>query len=246
MGLSGTGPADTVAPRALHERTRWVFEHIPDGVSRLLDAGCHDGATTAAFRPRAEAAIGVDTDRSALRSGKRRFTQVQLLAASGAALPFADGAFDCVVFSEVIEHVPAEEEQRCIRELHRVCRPGGRLILTTPHRGTFWWLDPLMFKTHLRKLAGLARGRRMRLKGHKHYRVDELRALIEPDFVIESVDRVGWLLYPLAYWGHLLPFRIGRLPFLVALWDRMMDWDYLQERGDSAYSVCIIATARPQ
>jgi len=172
----------------LHERTRWVFEHIPEGAGRLLDAGCHDGETTAAFRLRAGAAVGIDLDRAAIRAGSRRFPAVQLLVASGDALPFANNAFDCVVFSEVLEHVPTEAEERCIRELHRVCRPGGRLILTTPHRGSFWWMDPLMFKTHLRRLVGLFSGRRRQLKGHKHYRLDELRVLLDPCFEVLGVD----------------------------------------------------------
>jgi SAM-dependent methyltransferase len=231
---------------ALHERTRWAFERIPDGTTRLLDAGCHDGATTAAFRARCDQAVGIDTDVAALRAGRDRFPRVALLAASAAALPFADGAFDCVVFSEVIEHVPANEEEHCIRELWRVMRPGGRLILTTPHRGTFWWLDPLMFKTHVRRASGVLKGSPPRLKGHKHYRVHELATLLDPFFEVQSIDRVGWLLYPLAYWGYLLPLGMGRVPFLVSLWQRMMDADYLKERGDAAYSVCIIATPRSQ
>jgi ubiquinone/menaquinone biosynthesis C-methylase UbiE len=232
------------SPKALHERTRWVFEHLPADAARLLDAGCHDGSSTAAFRTRVGMAVGIDLDQAAIQRGHRRFAQIKLLTASGADLPFRDDAFDCVVFSEVLEHVPETDEARCIAELHRVTRPSGTLILTTPHRGTFWWLDPLMFKTHLRRLAGMLRRRPAWLKGHKHYRVHELQALIEPHFEIRSIDRVGCLLYPLAYWGHLLPFGIGGAKPLVALWQRMMDHDYLREYGAAAYNVCIVATAR--
>jgi len=218
-----------------------VYEHIPDGVGRLLDAGCHDGESTAAFHRRAETAFGVDTDDRAIRAGATRFPDVRLLVASGDALPFSDDTFDCVVFSEVLEHVPAEVEERCIRELWRVCRPGGRLILTTPHRGSFWWMDPLMQKTHLRRLVSLLGGKHRQLKGHKHYRLEEIQALLYPCFEIKSIDRVGWLLYPLAYWGYLLPLGLGRSRLLVRLWQGMMDRDYVREKGNRAYSVCITA-----
>ena len=237
------GP-DRIINVVLHERTRWVFEHLPPSCDRLLDAGCHDAAGTRAFSARTRWAVGIDVDVDALRRGQRRQPTVGLAAASGAALPFRDAVFDCVVFSEVIEHVPAALEAQCISELHRVLRPGGTLILTTPHYGRFWWLDPLMAKTHVRRLLNRIRARRIALKGHKHYRVAELRELLAESFEIEHVERPGQVLYPLAYWGHLLPFGIGRLPTLLGLWQRMMDIDYTHEYGDAAYNVCIVARAR--
>jgi SAM-dependent methyltransferase len=48
-------------------------------------------------------------------------------------LPFADGAFDRVIASEVLEHVPADAA--AMAELARVLRPGGTLALTVPR----WW-----------------------------------------------------------------------------------------------------------
>jgi SAM-dependent methyltransferase len=45
-------------------------------------------------------------------------------------LPLADAVFDCVVCTEVLEHVG--DPARVLAELRRVLRPGGRLLLTTP------------------------------------------------------------------------------------------------------------------
>lgn len=50
--------------------------------------------------------------------------------ADGAALPFGDGSFDAVISAELLEHVPSPE--RVLREVHRVLRPGGRLLITVP------------------------------------------------------------------------------------------------------------------
>jgi SAM-dependent methyltransferase len=230
--------------RALHERARWVFEHIPKTAKRLLDAGCHDGGYATSFAERAAHTVGIDLDVNALIAGRQRVANVDLVGASCAAIPFTDGAFDCVVFSEVLEHVPAEVESDCIHELRRVLREGGTLILTTPHRGTFWWLDPLMFKTHVRRLRGRLRGDPQAFKGHKHYAVVEIVSLLAPHFDILHIERPGWVLYPLAYWGHLLPFGIGRLPFLTAIWQGMMDIDYSREHGAAAYNLCVVARAR--
>jgi len=57
----------------------------------------------------------------------------------GEALPFATGSFDCVLLSEVIEHLTAP--QNSIHEAARVLRSGGRLMVTTPNYRSFW---PLM------------------------------------------------------------------------------------------------------
>ncbi len=46
-------------------------------------------------------------------------------------LPFDDGVFDCVVAGEIIEHVP--DPDGLLREIRRVLRPGGLLVLSTPN-----------------------------------------------------------------------------------------------------------------
>ena len=45
-------------------------------------------------------------------------------------MPYADGTFDCVIASEILEHVP--EDDRAIAELVRVLKPGGALAITVP------------------------------------------------------------------------------------------------------------------
>lgn len=242
-GRTGSERGSVLSPQSavLHERARWVYEHLPPRIDRLLDVGCHDGASTAAFAARSHRAVGVDLDLPALVRGRGAHRNLLLAGASAAALPFADASFDCVVFSEVLEHVPAQLEETCVREIRRVTRAGGALVLTTPHRGSFWWLDPLMFKTHLRRAASR---RAHEIKGHKHYRVGELLDLLLPHYDVVAVERPGWLLYPVAYWGYLLPLGVGRLPPLVQLWQKLMDYDYAHDHGSAAYNVCVVATAR--
>jgi SAM-dependent methyltransferase len=59
-----------------------------------------------------------------------------------AALPFADGTFDRVIASEVLEHVP--DDRAAIAELVRVLRPGGTIAATVPRwlpEKVCWWLS---------------------------------------------------------------------------------------------------------
>lgn len=48
-------------------------------------------------------------------------------------LPYAGGAFDAVLFTEVLEHIAVKDPVSVLEELRRVLRPGGRLVLTTPN-----------------------------------------------------------------------------------------------------------------
>ena len=47
------------------------------------------------------------------------------------SLPFADASFDLVTCTEVIEHL--EHYRQTLREMHRVLKPAGRLVVTTPN-----------------------------------------------------------------------------------------------------------------
>ena len=46
-------------------------------------------------------------------------------------LPFGDASFDCVISFQVIEHI--ERDAEFVREIHRVLRPGGRFVVSTPN-----------------------------------------------------------------------------------------------------------------
>ncbi len=83
--------------------------------ARTLDLGAQNGPYAAHFPRR----IAVDLQPAA---GLH-------VRADAHALPFVDGAFECVLCTEVLEHLP--EPQRAIDEMYRVLAPGGRMVLTT-------------------------------------------------------------------------------------------------------------------
>jgi dolichol-phosphate mannosyltransferase len=77
-------------------------------------------------------AVGVDMRHDKLAFMRR--TNRRLVQANGMVLPFRDQEFDCVICSEVIEHIP-NEDGKLINELTRVLKPGGTLVLGTPDYG---------------------------------------------------------------------------------------------------------------
>lgn len=69
-------------------------------------------------------------------------TSTTCVQANGLTLPFADGSFDRIIASEVLEHVP--NDLGVMAELFRVLAPGGRMAATVPAalpEQVCWWLN---------------------------------------------------------------------------------------------------------
>jgi ubiquinone/menaquinone biosynthesis C-methylase UbiE len=105
-----------------------VRANLPCGA--FLDAGCGDGRFLAALDAELpERVAGVDIAATIVETARARMPRADLRQANIEALPFADGEFDLVLCSQVIEHVL--DAPAAIRELRRVLRPGGRLVIST-------------------------------------------------------------------------------------------------------------------
>jgi demethylmenaquinone methyltransferase/2-methoxy-6-polyprenyl-1,4-benzoquinol methylase len=99
-----------------------------DARTRALDLACGTGDIAFAVAARGAQVVGLDlTPRMVeLARGKRRGANPAFLVGDMMALPFADGSFDLVTTGYGIRNVPAIET--AIAEIHRVLRPGGRLL----------------------------------------------------------------------------------------------------------------------
>ncbi|HEV2715028.1 MAG TPA: class I SAM-dependent methyltransferase, partial [Terriglobales bacterium] len=71
-------------------------------------------------------------------------------------LPFADGRFDAVFSISVIEHIPGRGDEAALREMWRVLRSGGRLIITIPFLPRYWeeYVDDDWYGLNSPNLAG--------------------------------------------------------------------------------------------
>jgi SAM-dependent methyltransferase len=95
--------------------------------ARLLDAPCGAGALTRSLAAAGCEVLGVDMEDGAADSLAERFSQADLEK----PLPFGDASFDAVLSVEGIERL--ENHFGFLRELRRILRPGGVLVLTTPN-----------------------------------------------------------------------------------------------------------------
>ncbi|MGH7932382.1 MAG: glycosyltransferase [Candidatus Binataceae bacterium] len=107
------------------------------GASRVLDIGCGSSIIIQSLNN----AIGMDINMAKMRFLRRY--GIPLTRASAFALPFKDGIFDCVISSEVIEHIRYDEV--LFTEISRVLRTGGTLVIGTPDYATRAWrvIEPI-------------------------------------------------------------------------------------------------------
>lgn len=116
------------------QRQRHALVH---GFTPKFVATCDVGCGSSHILADLPHAIGVDMRHDKLAFMRR--TNDKLVQADGLVLPFADASFDCVVCSQVIEHIPSEDG-RLLDELTRILRPGGTLVLGTPDYGRWEWI----------------------------------------------------------------------------------------------------------
>ncbi len=99
---------------------------LPVG-AKILDAPCGAGALAAGLAASGFETWGADVQPGAQAVLGERFRQVDL----NARLPWPDASFDLVVSVEGIEHL--ENRFHFLREMHRLLRPEGLLVITTPN-----------------------------------------------------------------------------------------------------------------
>lgn len=94
---------------------------------RVLDVGAGTGVSTAELARSGADAVGVDLSLGMLGAGRRIRPHVPLVAGDALRLPFRDVAFDAVTISFALRNVV--DAGAALRELARVTRPGGRLVV---------------------------------------------------------------------------------------------------------------------
>jgi SAM-dependent methyltransferase len=186
---------------------------------RLLDLGCGTGRHSFEALKRGATVVSLDLNGADLRQAGAWMTAMRDAGESAAAghpvradallLPFTDAAFDHVIASEVLEHIP--EDSRAIAEIARVLRPGGGLAVSVPR----WFSESVCW--------ALSDEYHSNPGGHvRIYRADELtRKLETAGFGVVCEDFAHALHSP--YWW--LRCLFGETAPLPAAYHRMLLWD---------------------
>ena len=117
-------------------RIPYIIRHFREqDVRSVLDVGCGGGYVTKALHDSAFTTAGIDHSALAIRAAATKSLEAgtgRFAVSDARCLPFANGAFDGVVLSEVLEHV--ENPAMVLEEAARTLAPGGVMVVTGPNR----------------------------------------------------------------------------------------------------------------
>lgn len=206
---------ETEIDPAFAQRAQFIFDNIECAKPKyILDAGCGRGfySHASALFSFVKKIYGIDINKKYLQIAKTHCTnkKIVLKESSLYSLPFADNTFDCIIFSEVLEHL--SNEKKALNELSRVLKQDGMLLLTVPNSNYPFLWDPVnwflekIFKTHIPKhiwwLAGI-------WADHERlYSQLSLKTLLQKnDFKIQTIKATMHWCWP---FSHFFLYGIGK------------------------------------
>ena len=114
---------------------RFILKHMGEiAGKRLLDLGCGAGENSVYFAKKGARCVACDYSPGmvevALELAAANGVEIEGCTANAIALDFPDNTFDIVYASNLLHHLP--DPQACIREMHRVLKPGGKACFWDP------------------------------------------------------------------------------------------------------------------
>ncbi len=129
------------------KRTQLLERLIPYGPGAALDVGCGPGYFSRILTRNGWTTTAIDTDPQNIMRVSEAVVAARLGDALGVLSREEATCYDLVLALEIIEHMPRAYGQRVLREIARVLKPDGRLILSTPNRyspeglGGYYWRE---------------------------------------------------------------------------------------------------------
>jgi len=195
---------------------------------KILDMGCGSGRhVSAAYQHRDVTVIGADLDFDDICQARQRLQFHDRLGEHGGGawglnvadvttLPFKTRIFDLVICSEVMEHIP--DESIAVRELIRVLKPEGGLVVSVPR-----YLPE-------RICWGLSKEYHLANQGHiRIYRKRRLIELFETEGLQKTGSHYAHSLHAPYWWLKCLVGPTREDVLSVNLYHRFLTWDIMQK-----------------
>jgi SAM-dependent methyltransferase len=174
---------------------------------------------------------GHDLDAGYIERAQKSVPRATFTLGAASEVPYADRFFDGVVLLDVLEHVP--DDRSVVREISRLLRPGGTLVLSVPNAGRLAAWDSLNVYTRLVHSARLAPTDDPSWEvspHHRHYSLEQILDLLGDNFSLRSVHYTGLGVAEPVNLLLLLGFRaLFRLPRLYGVLQYLYFGVYMAE-----------------
>ena len=161
----------------LSGRFRISYEFLnPKASDNILSIGCKEAELESKIIQQINSITAFDINTKIIDENKRKVQGIKFEygdIVSGISYP--SESFDKILFLEVIEHLPKNTETQALKEIYRLLKKGGTLVLSTPNDILLTAIfDPAYW-----------------LIGHRHYKINDLKKMLrDVGFTIES-DYIG-------------------------------------------------------
>ncbi|MEK6893126.1 MAG: methyltransferase domain-containing protein [Nanoarchaeota archaeon] len=188
---------------------------------KILDIGCSYGWFEKLNAKKSKEIIAIDINKKDLDIARKELREKNVKFSYGSALDlrkFKENYFDMVVMFDVIEHIPKNTEEIALREIRRVLRKNGTLIISTPAENLFKIFDPAWYF------------------GHRHYSKNKMKEMLEKNGFAAKNMRIGGAFYEI--FGMIL-FYICKWLFKSEIpfkkwFDKKRDAEYLEKKNGFA------------
>ncbi len=192
---------DDVAPRydltndilSMGQDRRWrkvVLDAVdPKPGERVLDLAAGTGTSSQPFRDRGATVVPCDFSVGMLRVGKRALPHLPFVAGDGTRLPFPDDTFDAVTISFGLRNIV--DPDAGLRELLRVTRPGGRLVVCEFSAPTWSPFRTVYIEYLMKALPAIARAVSSSPDAYV-YLAESIRAWPDQAGLAARIGQAGW------------------------------------------------------
>ncbi|MFT4010199.1 MAG: demethylmenaquinone methyltransferase [Nocardioidaceae bacterium] len=170
-------------------RTRVLAAVDPKPGQLVLDLAAGTGTSSVPFARRGALVVPCDFSQGMLRVGKQARPGLPFVAGDGTRLPFADGTFDAVTISFGLRNIVDFEAG--LRELRRVTKPGGRLVVCEFSHPTFAPFRTIYVEYLMRALPAVARAVSSNPDAYV-YLAESIRAWPAQQPLAERIAACGW------------------------------------------------------
>lgn len=170
---------------------------------KILDVGCGPGMMVEFCVREGYSYTGIDISPRMIELCRKKFIQLEaaeFLVGKLQALPFADASFDVLLCMGALEYVPIEEDGIAIKEMARIIKPGGVLIISFLNQNSPYWFWHQQIRSGYCRLKEVIKGQKVEEPPIRMFIERNRRQVLECNhFTVRDTIYVGFnvFLWPL-------------------------------------------------